>query len=273
MELGREEEAFRKRGLGVAAVTYDSLAILRDFAGRKGLTYPLLSDSDSRMIRAFGILNDNFQPGHAWYGVPFPGTYIVDERGIVRTKFFEEDHRERFTAASILVREFNDRDTLKWQVAEAEHLTASYSASDTIIGPGGRTALVLEIELKPGLHVYAPGVQGGYISIEWKVPNSPAWLVQPASYPPSRMLNMPTLQETVPVYEGRFRLVRDVTIGQIQEIGQRLSPDRQLTLEGTFRYQACDDKQCFPPAEVPLKWMFRIEPNDAKRVPAELQRK
>ncbi len=97
MELERQKEEFRTRGLGMAAVSHDTVAIVHDFAQRKGITYPLLADPDSKIIRAFGILNDNFPPGHQWHGVPFPGTYVVDERGIIRAKFFDEDHRERYT--------------------------------------------------------------------------------------------------------------------------------------------------------------------------------
>ena len=85
----------------MAALSYDSVALQRHFAEVKGITYPLLSDPKSKVIRAFDILNDNFPPDHPWHGVPFPGTYISDETGVVRAKYFEEDHRERYTAASI----------------------------------------------------------------------------------------------------------------------------------------------------------------------------
>ena len=60
-------------GLGIASVSYDGAALLRNFADRKDLHYPMLSDPESKMIRAFDILNDNFPKDHQWYGVPFPG--------------------------------------------------------------------------------------------------------------------------------------------------------------------------------------------------------
>jgi hypothetical protein len=34
------------------------------------------------VIRAFDILNENFSKDHAWFGVPFPGTFIIDEKGV-----------------------------------------------------------------------------------------------------------------------------------------------------------------------------------------------
>ena len=48
--------------------------MLKNFAERKGLDYPLLSDPGSQIIRAFGILNDNVPKDQPmYYGIPFPG--------------------------------------------------------------------------------------------------------------------------------------------------------------------------------------------------------
>jgi hypothetical protein len=40
---------------------------------------------------------------------------------------------------------------------------------------------------------------------------------------------------------------------------------------GAFHYQACDDKECFPPREAPLKWTFHAMMHDPERVPEELR--
>ena len=37
----------KKNGYGVASISYDSVEILKNFADRKKITYPLLSDPDS----------------------------------------------------------------------------------------------------------------------------------------------------------------------------------------------------------------------------------
>jgi hypothetical protein len=259
-------------GLGIASVSYDSAALLRNFAERKDLHYPMLSDPESRMIRAFDILNDNFPKDHQWYGVPFPGMYIIDERGVVTAKYFEDDHRERFTAASILVRQFGQDGAIKTTV-DAPHIQLTYSASDAALSPGGTATLILDIDLKPGMHVYAPGVGGGYIPIDWKMPESKAWIAEPVSYPESKKLNLPAIHETVPVYQGHVRIIRDLTIGQQPELAPFLGPDRNLAVEGAFRYQACDEKECYPPRSIPLKWTFRVDKLDSQRAPVEMQRK
>jgi len=97
VELESQKEALRSRGLGLAAVSYDSVAILKDFGTRKKIAFPLLSDPQSSVIRAFGILNEaDYPPGHLAHGVPYPGTLVIDAQAIVRSKFFEKTYVERF---------------------------------------------------------------------------------------------------------------------------------------------------------------------------------
>ena len=243
-----------------------------NFAERKGLHYPVLSDPDSAIIRAFGILNDNFPKDHQFYGVPFPGMYLLDQNGVVKAKYFEDDHRERYTAASVLVREFGEGGESK-AVVDTPHLRLTYSASDTHLSPGGTAELILDIDLKPGMHIYAPGVTGGYIPIDWQAGGLKGWMAGPAQYPKARMLRLEAIHETVPVYAGQVRLLRDLTVGQEQEFAPLLGPDRTLAVEGAFRYQACDAKECYPPRSVPHKWSFHMDKLDSQLAPAELQRK
>ncbi len=47
----------------MAAISYDPPAVLRDFAQRSGITYPLLSDEDSVTITEYGILNTVAEEG------------------------------------------------------------------------------------------------------------------------------------------------------------------------------------------------------------------
>jgi len=158
-------------------------------------------------------------------------------------------------------------------VVETPHLRLTYSASDTHLSPGGTATLILDIDLKPGMHVYAPGVTGGYIPIDWQSSESKGWIWGPVSYPASHNLRLEAIHETVPVYERHLRLVRDFTVGQQQEFAPLLGPDGTLTVEGAFRYQACDAKECYTPRGIPLKWNFRMDQLDSQRAPSELQRK
>lgn len=273
MELEQQKAEFARRGLNVCSLSYDSVAVLKNFAARTGIGYPMLSDPESKVIRAFGIFNESVPPKTLPYGVPHPGTYIVDEKGIVHAKYFEDDFRERYTAANILWRQFGKDSGPVQSTAETAHLKLSLISSDAEARPGTRLSLALEIELKPGMHVYAPGVEGGYIPIGWSMTGSKGWRTYDVSWPPSRKMNLPVIHETVPVYTGRIRLQRDLTIGQGKDLNPLLGPERRIAVEGVFRYQACDDKECYPPQDIPLRWHFHVNPLDSQRVPTELQRK
>lgn len=77
----------------------------------------------------------------------------------------------------------------------------------------------------------------------------------------------------MPVYEGQFRLVREVTIGSDQAVMPMLDGQGDLTIAGTFRYQACDEQKCFLPETVPVRWTIQFRRLDRVRVPEGMQRK
>ena len=128
MELQGRVEELRKNGIGLAAISYDSPAVLADFTKRHGITYPLLSDAGSATIRRFGILNTvveealgpngkdpavradlqmyvtGNEPAERHRGIPFPGTFMVDRQGRVTSRFFEDYYWERRTVSNVLTR-------------------------------------------------------------------------------------------------------------------------------------------------------------------------
>ena len=75
-------------------------------------------------------------------------------------RFFEEAIQERSTASSIAVRLGETipgaPDRAASRVA-TDHLEAVAWATDDIVAPGNRLSFVVDVALKPGMHVYAPG--------------------------------------------------------------------------------------------------------------------
>ena len=271
MQLGEQAAEFRKRGYGVASLTYDQPGLLRFFRQRFELRYAMLSDPESRVIRAFDILNDEIPKQHEWYGVPYPGMYLIGPDGVVQQKFFEDDVLERYTPASVLhFIEAEDGMISGW--AETEHLKITVSASDYAVRPGNRITLKLNVDLRDGLHVYAPEVKGAYKPVEWRLRPSPGWKPHGAEFPESEMLHLPVIDETVPVYEDTFIVVRDITLGQLKELARVVDPQGNITVQGSFRYQACDDRECYRPQQVQLEWTLRGKLHDGERVPEELRR-
>jgi hypothetical protein len=264
--------------------------VLRDFAARRGIAFPLLSDKDSQVIRAFGILNENAPRDSFVYGVPNPGTYVLDAAGAVTAKYFEDDYTERVTASDILVRQFSAIPSAGPGVEETKHLRLTAASSANAARGGQKIALILNIELKPGMHVYAPGVRG-YKPVDWEMLTAaakpegeaqtaggpgqvrlPGRLFTEVTWPAPRMLHLKAIGETVPVYEKKLRLVREVTIPSDKLLREVTSPSGVLTLEGVFRYQACDAKTCYNPVSLPLVFSIQILKHDTERVPVELRR-
>jgi AhpC/TSA family/Disulphide bond corrector protein DsbC len=272
VELQHSLEKIRKRGLGVAAVSYDSVSVLKTFAQRRGISYPLLSDAESKVIRAYGLLNQSVSPDSPQFGIPYPGTFILDAAGLVVSKYFESDFRQRYTASDILVRQYGEKPGSTSQAAETKHLKLLSSASQTDIHWGQRIALTVDIDLKTGMHVYAPGVEG-YIPIDWKIKATPAFTPHEVVYPASQKLYLKPIQETVPVYKGRLRLVQEITLGTDEQVKPMLSNEGDLVIEGALRYQACDARVCYLAQAVPLKWRLHYDELDRQRVPPEMQRK
>ena len=57
MQLQSAKQRFAAQGLKLAAISYDSPAILKDFAERHRIDFPLLADPNSEIIRKFNVLN------------------------------------------------------------------------------------------------------------------------------------------------------------------------------------------------------------------------
>ena len=238
-----------------------------DFTRRLGITVPILSDPDSKIIRDFGILNTNVTPSSFQYGIPFPGTYTVNDRGFVTAKYFEDTYRERVTPNFILSRQFGDAGIPKSQV-RTDHLTLTSYVSDERVYAGNRITLILDIQLPPKMHVYAPAVKG-YRPTEFQLDSNPNARILNTSFPGATTINLPAIQERVPVYSGRVRITKDVIVGT----EDNLRKESLIELTGTFVYQACDDKICYLETSVPLKFSFQVLNQDIPRVPENLRRR
>ena len=257
-------DRIRAAGLGIAAISYDSVEVLKQFSARTGITFPLLSDADSAVIRKFRILNETIDKGTPFYGIPNPGTYILDRRGVVTSKFFEEDFRVRDTAASIVLRQFGIT-AGRHEAARGKHIDLAISASDREARPGQRVTFSVDASPGKGIHVYAPGVQG-YIPVALTLDPSKAFTPDTPSFPRAKIMNLPAIRERVPVYDAPFRIQQTITLAAANALEPLLDKDRNLIIPARFRYQACDDKECFVPETVPVQWTIHILPFDRTRV-------
>jgi len=251
--------------MGLAAISYDPVAVLADFSVRRGVTLPLLSDSGSETIKRFGILNTTVAAKNPLYGYPFPGTFIVDRQGVVTSRFFEEAYQERDTVSSILVRLGQDVGVRvhATKIAGA-HVTVTSYATDEVAAQGTHFSLVLDVTPGPRVHVYAPGARD-YRPVAISVEHQPGLVLKAPQYPKSEEYFFKPLKEHVPMYQHPFRIVQDVTLDPSKEGTAALKDVTSLTITGRFDYQACDDTVCFTPQSVPLSWTIGVKPLDRER--------
>ena len=265
MELQGRVGELRKAGLGVAAITYDPVAVLADFSTRRGITFPLLSDTGSATIKRYGILNTTVpETNQQTYGIPFPGTFMLNARGVVTSRFFEQAYQERSTVGSIMARLGNNVDAQATKVSSPQLEITSF-ATDATVAPGTQFSLVLNVRPAQGVHVYAPGVTG-YKPIALSVASQPGVVLRVTHYPPSEDYHFKPLNEHVQVFQRPFRIVQDVVIDASPQGLTALNDMTALTITGVLNYQACDDKVCFTPQAVPLTWTVALRPLDRERV-------
>lgn len=257
MELQERAGELAKRGLTLVAISYDAPTTLKTFADARGITFPLISDQGSAIIRRYGLLNETVDPKGRAYGVPWPGTFILDRQGRVQSRHFEAAYQERSTTASLLVRQ-GGSGLGPAQISETQHLRLTAAASDARVAPGSRVSLIFDITPGRGMHVYAPG-KHTYQVVRIEIDQQPWLRVHPVSYPASEIYDFKPLNERVEVYMQPFRLVQDVTVLATPEVQKQLAGHKTLTLSGRLHYQACDDKLCYAPSTIPVSWTFEVK--------------
>jgi len=96
VQLQRDSKAIDAVGVRVVGVSPDSVKVLKGFSDAQKIGFPLLSDPDSAAIKAFGILNPDSE------GLPLPGTFLLDEAGVVRAKLFESGYKTRHSTEALI---------------------------------------------------------------------------------------------------------------------------------------------------------------------------
>jgi len=255
----------------LAAISYDSGEILKFFADRRKIEYPLLGDPDSTIIKAYGVLNPEatgMQKGFAR-----PGYFFIDTKGIIREKFFEAKYRERLTGNSVIAKLFPELGQEVTETVEAQHLQLALEQSDRTAVPGSRVTLVAEVRLPPDVHVYAPGAQG-YKPIKLVLDSVQPLELKSAVYPAAKILYLAAIKESVPVFDGTFRISQDVKVNSGAEFWGSLGKDGKVfTISGELLYQACDTTTCYIPASIPVKWQLQVLPLDRIRAPEGIRHK
>ena len=176
-----------------------------------------------RSSAATGLLNTSVAPDDRAYGVPYPGTFVLDAKGRIVARHFEESYQERNTAASVEARLVSPTapTSAGATTITTPHLSVVAFPSDATIAPGSRFSLILDVT-GPAMHVYAPPQQG-YRAIALSITPRDDVIVHPMTFPEAEMYHFKPLNEHVRVYLQAFRLVQDMTFAVTPETRARAS--------------------------------------------------
>jgi hypothetical protein len=241
------------------------VGVLRRFADKFGITYALLSDEGSKVIRELGLLSDRVDEQHAAYriakqerhrGLPYPGVFLLDEQGRVMQKRFQQSYRERETGIGILEQGFGVASSVHGPEAHSQSegvKVRAYLDSDTYRF-FQRLWLTVELTIEPGVHVYARPLPEVYIPLSVEVASIAGMVVGKPTWPTPQACRIEGLGEECYTYEGQLRVTLPVTLTE--------EGDDQA-LEVIVRYQACSATDCFLPStirlELPLKAADHVE--------------
>jgi DsbC/DsbD-like thiol-disulfide interchange protein len=125
-------------------------------------------------------------------------------------------------------------------------LAVAVEPPDSPVAPGERFALSVRIVPNPGIHVYAPGNPDN-IPVSVSLTPPPGLAADPAKFPKAEDFFFGPLAETLKVYTKPFV----VTVPMRVDAGVARAHD--VALSGAVRYQACDDRVCFPPQSAPFE--------------------
>ena len=145
--------------------------------------------------------------------------------------------------------------------ADTPHLSLTTSSSKSSVVPGAKLSLWVDVVPKPKMHVYTPE-QTDYIPISIALEPDDAFKASPAVFPKGEKYFFAPLNETQIVLSKPFRIMQDVTVSPASTARERAASGATLTIKGTLRYQACDDKVCYVPQSIPLKWTIELKPQD-----------
>ena len=267
-------QTFSDAGIKVYGISYDAVSDLKEFSDRYSIGYDLLSDPDSAVITEVGILNTLIEEdsqlmtsaGKSFYGIPFPGVYVLDEQGLVAEKFFNRSYATRDSAGSILNSALGEvlkpESTPEVDFAN-EQIKFTAFLADPELKLEYNSILYVRFEVAEGLHIYADPLPNGFIATTVNVNPVKGLTIGEPRYPETELMEFEALDVVLPVYSGIVDVAIPITANA--EVLNWTLQDKPESLDVGIdvRYQVCSDVFCYLPKlehltmTVPLGPMLR----------------
>ena len=239
-------------------ISYDSVDDLKLFSDDYSIGYDLLSDADSAVIKQIGILNTLIEddretriPGARYfYGLPFPGVYVLDEEGRVVEKFFSRSFATRSSAGNILNAALGgilmpEEGPAVEFVNEQIEFTAFLADAELMLEY--ESTLYVRFQVAEGLHIYAEPLPRGFIATTVSVEENPGLTIGEPVYPPTQLMKFEALDVELPVYGGVVDVGIPITANDtLSGLFQADKPE-SVSVAIDVRYQVCSDTFCYLP--------------------------
>jgi hypothetical protein len=251
VEFQKKIIEFQEKGISIIGISYDSVQVLKEFAEKYQITYPLLSDVNSDVIRMFGIFNTSIDSKHRWYGIPYPGIYIVDNNLTVVKKQFEKTYYERPTAETVLIKHLDKKVETFIQRFKNSYMTGSFAISDTMAYPAQILTISIHFSMKNNFHLYGRPIPKGYIPLTIELEQNLNVSLDPIQFPATKKLAIESINETFNIFPNEFTLITSLRVKKQPQLGK-------YSLKVHLKSQACDDKSCMLPEELNFQFPLLI---------------
>jgi peroxiredoxin len=249
MQLVELQETVATSESAVYALSYDSVEVLSAFAEEKGITYRMLSDVGSIAIRDLGLLNANITGDQEYWGfgyrqdlhegLPYPGTFVLDERGVIIEKHMDRDYKLRSSGGVLLEELGLSHPRSSPSTASGLGAVLAVWTDEEAYFPQQEGAIRIRLQVEDGLHVYVPPNPDGYINVLVSI-DAPAGVLRgKASLPDGHPFQVEGLKEEFTVAEGTIAF--DVAFRLVEGTGP-------AEVAVSVSYQACSDSECLVPA-------------------------
>ena len=100
VELQSHLKEIETANIKLVGISYDSPEVLKRAAAKHKISFPLLSDRDSKTIDAYQVRNQ--ESSGRFDGIPHPTTFLIDGKGVIRAKLYHDGYKERHTSADLI---------------------------------------------------------------------------------------------------------------------------------------------------------------------------
>ena len=246
------------------------MSTLHRFAEAHGITYPLLADEGSVAITELGLLNVTVEEERKAYnrpmedrhrGIPYPGSFLLDEDGVVVGKRFEDSHRVRPTANTLMSQFFGEGEEAPEGLMQSASPGVQIAAwlDSSVLAANQLQNVHIRFQLDEGVHLYTEPVPSGFRAVDVQLAGDDRIHVEETAPLIGHEFSIAGLDEDFFVVEDTV----DMSIPFFLLTNRDTAGDgsRAVPLQVIVSYQACTADDCYLPERVELALDLREEPN------------